>query len=207
MVAEGNNARKRVRRTKKTSRRDPGSSAIEDKHEVNRRPHKGSTAEVSRKKSKPKIRDHTAVGANAHEGAHNESSDFFADDESTNEHIEPQKQPFMALPLQQGNPNPPRRWPYVPMLRPEHYDAWMVQSIPDPQETIHSIFRDFIFPSANLAYLRNFNVRTERGLVDLDVIAPCVPGQPCILDRMCYKDGVCHTCYDQQRLRDFRAYF
>ncbi len=158
----------------------------------------------------------------------NESSeDGFADDESTEE-----RQPALASAFKSGKsgtnlsnlvvkrggpkakpgrPQPhyvlPQKWPYVPLLKPEHYDAW-TPNFPDPQETINSMLKEFIFPSPNHAFLRNFHVRTDLGLVDLDIVDPCLPGHPCILDRLCYRDRVCHACYDQHRLRGFfGAYF
>ena len=159
----------------------------------------------------------------------NESSeDGFADDESTEE-----RQPALALALKSGKSTTnlsnlvvkrgapkikpgrpqqpfvvPQTWPHVPLLKPEHYDAWL-PNFPDPQETINSVMRDFIFPGPYHAFFRHLQVRTDLGLVDLDIVDPCLPGHPCILDRMCYRDRVSYACYDQRRLRRgfFGAYF
>ena len=161
----------------------------------------------------------------------NESSeDGFADDESTEE-----RQPALALALKSGKSTTnlsnlvvkrgapkikpgrpqqpfvvPQTWPHVPLLKPEHYDAWL-PNFPDPQETINSVMRDFIFPGPfhALPFFRHLQVRTDLGLVDLDIVDPCLPGHPCILDRMCYRDRVSYACYDQRRLRRgfFGAYF
>ena len=219
MVAEATAAgRKRVRRTRKGSKRDddPDSSAIEDSDLFNStRPRplvsKFSNSETSSTKKKT----HKTKAKSSADCDLNESSDFFADDESGTEIFEPSVQlthrppsnVFDFGPVSQPDTGPNyQRWPYKPLLKPEHYDAWSFPDFQDPQENIFSIYREFLLPS-NLASLRNVHLRTDRGLVDLDIVAPCVPGSPCILDRMCYRDRVCHTCYDQQRLRNYRGYY
>ena len=95
----------------------------------------------------------------------------------------------------------PLRWPHVPLLPPEHYDAWLMD-LNDPQDTIREIFRDFYFPGRpNLSFFRSYYFRTENGLVDLDLVDPCLPGHPCLLDRMCYRDRGMRPCYEQPRYR------
>ena len=115
---------------------------------------------------------------------------------------EPVSQPEIAP---DTDPNADR-WPNKPLFPPEHYDSWVFPDFPDPQENIFSIYREFLLPS-HLAFLRNIHLRTDRGLVDLDLISPCTPENPCLLDRMTYRDGVCHTCYDYRQLRNFRRYY
>lgn len=265
MVAEATTAGRIVRRTRKASKRgddpDPESSAMEDSDLLKQtRPRPPFSKPNTKTSSTKKKGDKTKAKPSSDCGL-NESSDFFADDESGNEtpgstEFSPGPGPiefdtppgagpveFIPSPGPDAGPiefnfgplefnhSPPLKmiepepvsqpevepdtapnyddwpgWPNKPLFPPEHYDNWIFPEFPDPQENIFSIYREFLLPSP-LAFLRNIHLRTDRGLVDLDLIDPCVPESPCLLDRMAYRDGVCHTCYDYQRLRNFRGYY
>lgn len=86
------------------------------------------------------------------------------------------------------------RWPITPKL---NFDSFLKMSNPlwRNQHNYESLIS---FAPADV-HSKTKVPRTLRGLVDLDLVDPCTPMNPCLLDRLSLADQVCMACFHSSK--------